>query len=179
MDAAVIILSAHQKGWWWYYALMATIGGIVGGYVTYGLARKGGKEALAKKLPRQKAEKVRNTFEKYGFWSLFVPALLPPPVPFTPFLIAAGAMKYSRKKFFIAVGAGRTIRYGALAYLGSMYSKQIFSFFHNYYQPIFWTFLTLTLAGGIVGAFFIWKRKRQRQRKALIPGNANQSPKAA
>ena len=177
MDALTVILAAHEKDWWPYYAAMAVIGAVFGGYLTYVLGRKGGKQALEKKLPREKAEKVYRTFGRYGFWSLFVPALLPPPVPFSPFLVAAGAMKYSRKRFFIAVGAGRTIRYGALAYLGSMYNKQIFGFFHKYYQPILWTFLTLTLAGGIVGAFFIWKRKRQR--KALIPGNANQSPKAA
>ena len=177
MDAAVIILSAHQKGWWWYYALMATIGGIVGGYVTYGLARKGGKEALAKKLPRQKAEKVRNTFEKYGFWSLFVPALLPPPVPFTPFLIAAGALQYSRHRFFLAVGLARTVRYSALAFLGSTYSKQIFGFFQKYYQPILWTFVALAVIGGGAAGFYAWKRKRQR--KPIIPGGTKKQPAKA
>jgi membrane protein YqaA with SNARE-associated domain len=168
MDALTVVLSAHQKDWWPYYAIMATIGGMVGGYMTYELGRKGGKEALEKKLPKRKAEKVYQTFEKYGFWGLFVPALLPPPVPFSPFLIAAGAMKYSRQKFFIAVGTARAIRYSLLAYLGSMYSKQIFGFFHHFYRPIFWTVLVLAILAGAGAGFYAWKRKREG--KPIIPG---------
>ena len=177
MDALTIILSAHQKDWWWYYALMATIGGVVGAYVTYALGRKSGKEALEKKLPKQKAEKVYQTFEKYGFWSLFVPGLLPPPVPYSPFLIAAGAMKYSRRKFLVAVGMARTIRYTALAYLGSIYSRQIFGFFHRFYKPLFWTLIGLAVVGGVAAIFWTWKRKREG--KPVIPDFKNQPAKAA
>ena len=177
MDAATIILSAHEKEWWWYYALMATIGGVVGGYVTYALGRKGGKEALEKKIPKKKAEKIYKTFEKYGFWSLFVPGLLPPPVPYSPFLIAAGAMNYSRHKFFVAVGTARAIRYGALAWLGSIYSKQIFGFFHTFYKPLFWTLIGLAVAGGVGAALWTWKRKREG--KPVIPDFKNQPAKVA
>src|SRR5260370_19636909 len=118
---------------------MAAIGSVVGGYMTYALGRKGGKEALEKKLPHEKAKRIYRTFEKYGFWTLFIPALLPPPVPFTPFLVAAGALNYPKKKFFAAVGVARAIRYFALAYLRSIYSKEFFGFFHEYYQPILFT----------------------------------------
>lgn len=162
MDALTIILSAHQKNWWPYYAIMATIGGVAGGYLTYLLAREG-EEGLEKKLPKQKAERAHRIFNKFGFWSLFVPALLPPPVPFSPFLIAAGALNYSRNKFLVAVGTARAIRYGALAYLGSRYSRQIFGFFENYYQPLLWTLLGLAVAGGIAAAVYLWKRKKEGQ----------------
>ena len=159
MDALTIILSAHQRDWWPYYAIMATIGGLVGGYATYALAREGGKEGLEKRLSKHKAEQAYKTFGRYGFWSLFVPGLLPPPVPFSPFLIAAGALNYSRRKFLIAVGTARAIRYFALAYLGSRYSRLIFGFFRDYYQPILWTFLALAVIGGIVIASYIWKKQ--------------------
>jgi len=160
MDALTIILSAHHKDWWGYYAIMATIGAVVGGYMTYALARKGGKEGLPKKLPKKKAEQVHKTFEKCGFWSLFVPALLPPPVPFSPFLIAAGALNYSPRRFLLALGTARGIRYCALAYLGSSYSRQIFGFSREYYKPILWTLLTFAVIGIIAAAIYFWKRKR-------------------
>ncbi len=82
MDALTIVLSAHQKGWWPYYAVMATLGGLIGGYATYMLGAKGGEEALEKKLRKKRAERIYNIFHRFGFWSLFVPALLPPPSPF-------------------------------------------------------------------------------------------------
>ncbi|HET9282115.1 MAG TPA: VTT domain-containing protein [Candidatus Angelobacter sp.] len=167
MDALTIILSAHQKAWWPYYAAMATIGGVVGGYTTYALGAKSGEAALEKKLPKKKAEKIYKLFNKYGFWSLFVPALLPPPVPYSPFLLAAGVLKYSKRNFFIAVGTARAIRYGLLAWLGSIYSKQIFGFFSKYYKPLFWTLIGLAVVGGIAALFWVWKRKREH--KPVIP----------
>src|ERR1700742_484739 len=167
MDALTIILSAHQKAWWPYYAVMATIGGMVGGYATYALGAKGGESALEKKLSKKKAERIQNIFQQYGFFSLFVPALLPPPVPFSPFLLVAGVMKYSKRNFFIAVGSARAIRYGLLAWLGSIYSRQIFRFFHHYYQPAFWTLLVLAVLGGIAALIWVWRRKRTG--KPVIP----------
>ena len=167
MDALTIILSAHQKAWWPYYAVMATVGGVVGGYTTYALGAKSGEAALEKKLPKKKAEKIYRLFNKYGFWSLFVPALLPPPVPYSPFLLVAGALKYSKRNFFIAVGTARAIRYGLLAWLGSIYSKQIFGFFSKYYKPLFWTLIGLAVIGGIAALFWVWKRKREH--KPVIP----------
>lgn len=167
MDALTIILSAHQKAWWPYYAAMATIGGMVGGYATYALGAKSGEAALEKKLPKKKAEKIYRLFNKYGFWSLFVPALLPPPVPYSPFLLVAGALKYSRRNFFIAVGTARAIRYGLLAWLGSMYHREIFHFFHHYYEPILWTVVALAVLGGIAALW--WTLKRKREGKPVVP----------
>jgi membrane protein YqaA with SNARE-associated domain len=167
MDALTIVLSAHQKSLWPYYAIMATIGGIVGAYVTYGLGFKSGEHALEKRVSKKKAERIYKLFKRYGFWSLFVPALLPPPVPYSPFLIVAGALKYPKRNFLVAVGLARAIRYGLLAWLGSMYSKQIFGFFHNYYRPMLWTVISLSVIGGIAALCWTWKRKREG--KSVIP----------
>lgn len=177
MDALVIILSAHQRHWWWYYATMAIIGSLVGGYAAYAVGKKSGKEALEKKIPKAKAEKIYDKFEKHGFWSLFIPALLPPPVPYSPFLIAAGALQYPRSKFFLAVGSARAIRYTALAYLGSIYSKQIFGFFHKYYKPLFWTLIGLAVLGGIAALIWTWMRKREG--KPVVPDVKDEKTKVA
>jgi membrane protein YqaA with SNARE-associated domain len=167
MDALTVILSAHQKGWWPYYASMATLGGILGGYATYALGAKSGEAALEKKLPRKKSQRIYNLFNRYGFWSLFVPALLPPPVPFSPFLLVAGALKYSRQNFLIAVGTARALRYFLLAWLGSRYSTQIFGFFRQYYPILLWTVVVVATGAGLAALVWTWRRKRQG--KPVIP----------
>src|ERR1700681_2963560 len=95
MDVLTVWLAARHREPWPYYALMATLGAVIGGYITYALARKGGKEAMERKLSRKRAAQFSNAFARWGFAAVAVPALLPPPFPFVPFLLAAGAMQYS------------------------------------------------------------------------------------
>src|SRR5215475_10673752 len=111
MDVLTIWLAARHREPWPYYAVMATLGAVIGGYITYSLARKGGQHALERKLSKRRAANVCKKFERWGFSAIALPALLPPPFPFVPFLVAAGAMQYSRRKFLGALALGRGIRY--------------------------------------------------------------------
>ena len=122
---------------------MATVGAVIGGYITYGLARKGGKEAFERKLSKRKASKVFKRFERWGFFAVAVPALLPPPFPIVPFLLAAGAMQYSRKKFVAALALGRGVRFTIVAGLGAIYGRHIVRFFSQYYKPALFTLIGL------------------------------------
>jgi membrane protein YqaA with SNARE-associated domain len=127
MDAMTIVLSAHQRPWWPYYAVMATVGSVVGAYVTYRISRKQGDKALHNRVSARNAKWVTETFEKWGFGAIALPALLPPPMPMVPFVIAAGALQYSTRKFLLAMTLGRIVRYCILAYLGAVYGRKIFA----------------------------------------------------
>lgn len=164
LDALTIILAGSKHEWWPYYAVMATIGSVLGGYLTFRIGRKGGKESLEKKLSKKRLDKVFRTFEKGGWEAIVIPALLPPPVPLVPFVLAAGALDYPTRKFLIALTVGRGIRFGIVAYLASIYGKEIFGFFHNYYMPILWSFVGLVVVGSIGAAiYFVRKRRQNRQ----------------
>ena len=160
MDALTIVLAASRKELWWYYAIFATIGSLVGGYLTYRLGVKGGKETLEKKVSKKRAEKVYRIFERYGFWSVVVGAMSPPPVPIVPFLIAAGAMKYPKRKFFAALTLGRGVRYTIVAYLGAIYGRHVFSWLGRYYRPVLYTLIGLGVVGGLV-AWYYWRRYKR------------------
>jgi membrane protein YqaA with SNARE-associated domain len=136
MDVATILLSARQAQLWFYYCLMATAGSVLGGFLTYRLARKGGKEALERKFPRRKADKIYKTFERWGFSAIAIPALLTPPIPMVPFLFAAGALQYPVKKFLVALTLGRVARYAILAYLGARYGRQILALVTKHVNPV-------------------------------------------
>ena len=164
MDVLTIYLAARHRQTWAYYALMATLGAVIGGYVTYALARKGGKQAMERKLSKRTAAKVYATFERWGFWAVAVPALLPPPVPFVPFLIAAGALQYSREKFLGALTLGRLVRYSIVAGLGALYGTHIVRFFSRYYKPALTILIGLAFLGGVLTLiqYFRWKKSSSR-----------------
>jgi membrane protein DedA with SNARE-associated domain len=167
MDALTLVLSAHQPSLWPYYAFMATLGTVLGANVSYSLGRKGGREALEKRISHRRVEKIYAAFGKHGFWSVFIPALLPPPMPLMPFLLAAGALRYPRKKFVAVIIAARGIRYFPLAYLGSSYSTQIFGFLSSYYKHILWTIFAVGTLGAIAAAVYLRRRRRAGAESAL------------
>src|SRR5579885_698279 len=127
MDVFVILLAAHHRPWWPYYAFMATVGAVIGGYLTYRLAEKGGEETLEKKIGKRRAQKVYEKFQKKGrgFGTVVVGSILPPPFPIVPVLMAAGVLQYPRKKFLAALTVGRGIRFFGVAYIGHLYGESI------------------------------------------------------
>jgi len=150
MDVLTIWLAARHREPWPYYAAMATVGAVIGGYITYALARKGGKEAMERKLSKKRAEQFSGAFARWGFAAVAVPALLPPPFPFVPFLIAAGAMQYSRQKFLGALALGRGLRYTITAFLGFHYGRHILRFFSRYYKPALSILIGLAVLGAVL-----------------------------
>ena len=80
------------------------------------------KATLEKKvLPKIKT--VYALFERWEFVLVAVPAILPPPFPITPMLLAAGAMQYPTREISGRVDGGRSIRFAILAYLGAHYGR--------------------------------------------------------
>lgn len=163
MDAATILLAAAHREPWWYYAMMATVGSLIGGYLTYRLGVKGGEETLHRKFSKRRADQVSRIFQRFGFWSIAGNAVIPPPMPIVPILIAAGALQYPRNKFLCALAAGRGARYLLLAYLGHIYGRSILHWLSKYYQPLLYGLIGLAALGSLIGIYFWWRSKHKGQ----------------
>ncbi len=174
VDVLTIWLAAHHREPWPYYAFMATIGAVLGGYITYGLARKGGKETLERKLSKRTAASVHKGFERWGFYAVAVPAVLPPPFPIVPFLLAAGALEYPSKKFLAALTLGRAVRYTILASLGARYGGRIVTFFAHNYKPTLAILIGLAVLGAVTSLISYY-----RHRPAKNAPGASQHPRVA
>src|SRR5271165_4315937 len=168
-DVVTILLAAHHREPWVYYAIMATAGAVLGGYITYRMARKGGKETLEKRFSPRKVKKVYAIFERWGFAAVAIPAILPPPFPIVPMLLAAGALQYPTRKFLTALAIGRGIRYSILAYLGYRYGRHIVKFFALYYWPVLIALIAFSVAGGLYGLFEYKRRQKGENPKISSP----------
>ena len=172
-DVVTILLAAHHRTLWVYYALMATAGAVLGGYLTYRMARKGGKETLEKRFSKKKTDKIYAIFSRWGFAAVAIPAMLPPPFPIVPMLLAAGAMQYSTGKFLTALAVGRGIRYTILAYLGFHYGRHIVRLFALYYWPVLIILTAFSVLGALFGLFEYKRRQKanapETPRSRLLP----------
>jgi len=175
VDVITIWFAVHHHKYWYYYSAMATVGALVGGYLTYGLARKGGKQALARRIGPQKTKSAVTRCEKWGFWSVFVPAMLPPPFPFVPFLFAAGALQYPKKKFLGALALGRGLRYFILGALGIIYGRQFLRFFNRYTKQTFYALLAMAVIACVL-ALISYYRYRNQHPSGDVPLHARKQP---
>jgi membrane protein YqaA with SNARE-associated domain len=161
MDVLTIFLSARREALWLYYALMATVGSVMGGFITYRLARKGGKETLTRRFSPVMLSKAYRIFERWGLGAIAIPAMLPPPVPMFPFLFAAGTMQYPLKKFLFALTLGRTVRYTLLAFMAARYGRQILAFIALHGHPVVLIVIGLVAIAAVI-LFIVLAGKRQK-----------------
>ena len=176
MDVLTIWFAVHHRSIWYYYAAMATLGAVIGGYLTYQLARKGGRGMLERRIGPKRTKAVWARFERWGFWSVFVPALLPPPFPFVPFLLAAGALQYPRKKFLAALTTGRTARYMLLGILGTIYGRHFLRFFNKYTKQTFYALLAMAVIAGILALASYLRFRHQSSASGIVPLGARKQP---
>src|SRR6185437_5749550 len=105
--------------------LAATAGSAVGGYLSYQVGHAGGMQFLEKHVPARIFKRVCNWMNHHAILSVALPAVLPPPMPLSPFVLAAGALKMSKKKFLIAFTVSRGIRHSAAAAIGVYYGPSV------------------------------------------------------
>lgn len=169
LDVVTMILTARERALWPYYALMATIGSVWGGYLTYRLAGSEGERKLAPRISERTMKKVEAVFSKWGFGAIAIPALFPPPMPMVPFVIAAGAARYSRKNFLIAFSLGRSTRFVILAYLSAHYGRSIIRSIAAHGRSFLWLGLGLLLLAGVISIALHIRERSTHPRGAVSP----------
>ena len=125
VDVLVITLSAAEPSYMGLYVTTATLGSVAGCLFLYGLARAGGHTFLEKRVGHERAQKIRQGFERHEFLTVMVPAILPPPTPLKAFVIVAGAVEVPVAKFTLALLLGRAFRYSVEAWLGVRYGAAV------------------------------------------------------
>lgn len=126
-DLLVIEESVQNHARMPYYAAMATLGSLAGCIWLYLIAKKSG-EALYRRKSGALAERIRGWVSQNAFLSAFVPALLPPPLPFKAFVLAEGVFQVPLRTFVLAMLLGRGLRYFVEGILAVRYGDQATTF---------------------------------------------------
>jgi membrane protein DedA with SNARE-associated domain len=160
VDALLLTVSVLRPELAYLSAAAAIGGSLIGSWFLFALARKGGEAYLNRHTITPRGRKLRDWFQHYGLITVFIPALLPIPLPLKIPVLCAGALGVSRRMFLGVLAAARIPRYFGLAWLGRQLGDDAGAWLkaHAWHIVIFALVLFVLLFG------LVWWKDRQRPR---------------
>jgi membrane protein YqaA with SNARE-associated domain len=166
IDFAVIILAARNPHLFWLYAILATIGSIIGAMVTFWIGRKVGEHGLTRLIKPARLERVRRRVAHHAGVGVAALAIIPPPFPFTGFVLASGALGSHASTFFTTLAAVRAVRFLAEAGLAAIYGRGILSWMQStVFEVIVGTLIVLAIVGTVVSGIAVVRSTRRPARR--------------
>jgi undecaprenyl-diphosphatase len=177
IDFAVIILAARKPELFWLYGVLATIGSVLGAMVTFWIGRKVGEHGLTFLIKPSRLERVRNRVSRKAGVSVAALGIIPPPFPFTAFVLASGAFGGHAWTFFTTLAGVRVVRFLAEAGLAAIYGRRILSWMQStVFQVIIGVLIALAIAGTIVSGIAVFRSTRKSRRQERDQRAAGPAP---
>jgi membrane protein YqaA with SNARE-associated domain len=155
--------SREGRPWMIVFAvLLASAGSALGSMVPYWIGRKGGEPLLLKKISHQRLEQLRDRYESWEFFSVMVPAMLPPPTPMKLIILAAGAFEMRPSVFALAIFLGRMLRFSLLSWIVVQYGAEmlrVIGFVVRQHLP--WLLASLAILGVLVWVMLSTRRTKE------------------
>src|SRR3954468_7449040 len=114
-----------------FFPLFASTGSVLGCLLLYTILQRGGLAVLHRRFKLEHVQRVESAYARFGIFSLAIPALLPPPMPFKIFVATAGALQFPRRKFLLTILIARSLRYYTEGILAVFYGQRVLQFLLN------------------------------------------------
>jgi membrane protein YqaA with SNARE-associated domain len=169
-DIMLIVYAAAHENMFLLVAV-ATLGSALGGLISHAVGQAGGMGFLHKHVPPKLLARVTRWMEQHAILAVSLPAILPPPMPLSAFVLVAGAVKMSRKKFMWAFTVSRLVRHALAVWLGVHYGRDVLrlwaQFSAKWGMPIMIVLWVVILAATAWG---MWKLYKTSKTMHLKPG---------
>lgn len=153
----LIALMAARAHAWLLLTCVSTVGSVLGGASCYYVGKLSGIHVVEKRVPPKYFKRITSWVEEHAYAAVAIPAVLPPPFPLIPFVMAAGALKMPPKKFYVAFTLSRFVRHALFALLGIRFApqlKKLWPLLESRYAVaaliVFWILVVAMVAYGIV-----------------------------
>jgi membrane protein YqaA with SNARE-associated domain len=163
-DLLVIALTANHHERMAYYAAMAIVGSVAGVAITDWVSRKGGKKGIEGDGKTRRVRYIERKVHENAGMALAFAALMPPPFPFTPFIIVASALQYPRKKLLGIVATCRALRFVIEGSLALYFGGRIIRMGQN--PSVQWSIIVLVVISLVGSTFSIWNWIRKSRTQA-------------
>ena len=142
------------------YVALASLGSALGSIPLYLIGYLGGEKVLRKRISEERFEKIHESFDHHEFWALMFPGMLPPPMPFKIFVLAAAVFEMRFTHFLAAIFLGRCVRFGILAALVLWFGPQFVQMAPVLVKEHLWTVIGGVILAGVVVWLVLRKKKR-------------------
>ena len=160
LDAYLVFLAVRDPAGAYRYAAIGTAGSILGNVALFLVARRGGKRFMERAEPGR-GHRFRNWFQRFGLATVFVPALMPIPMPLKFFVICAGALRTRFVSFLLVIALARFPRYFGEAWLGIRLGQGSTTFLKQHV----WHFVLASAALFVLCCLLVLASERWRRRR--------------
>ena len=178
-DIMLVVYAASHLNVFLLIAL-TTVGSALGGFLSHAVGQAGGMAFLERTVPARILGRATSWMESHSILAIALPAILPPPVPLSPFVLAAGALHMSRRKFMTAFTLSRFARHCIAVWLGVRYGRSVLAlwgrFSDRWGTTILSAFWAITLVFTTLG---IWKLVRVSRELKLQRTSKEGAPAAS
>ena len=161
VDAVVALYVYRNHQHLLFYVLLASLGSTLGSIPLYLVGYEGGEIVLRKRISEERFLRIHRSFERHEFWALMFPGMLPPPIPFKIFVLAAAVFEMKFRDFLAAIFAGRFVRFLAEGLLTLYFGPQILDLLGKVFRRHFYWVL-----GTVVVGVVVWLVLRSRSKQA-------------
>jgi membrane protein YqaA with SNARE-associated domain len=162
IDFALIVVAARHPELFWVHALAATTGSLIGAGLTYWLGHTIGEHGLARWVGPSRLERVRDRVSRSAAHGIAALAIIPPPFPFTAFVLTSGALSLDPWRFFLTLAGVRLLRFGIEAAAAARYGRRILAWMDStVFEVAVAVFIALALVGTTVSAIAAWRGARR------------------
>lgn len=159
----LVVLLAAQRHAWLVVTLIATAGSVAGAVGSYNTGLVGGVALVDRYVPRRFRDRIRHWSEEHALLSVALPAILPPPAPLMPFLIAAGAFRMPKTRYYASFAASRFVRHALFAWLGVRYGRHIMPVYLRFADRYGWILLVVVWGSVVFGMGYAILKLRGRK----------------
>ena len=161
IDFVVVILSARRPELFWLYAVIATVGSVIGAAGTFWLGRKVGEVGLSRLIRPSRLKRIERRVSHNAAVSVGALAIIPPPFPFTAFVLTSGALRADPWAFLMTLAGVRLLRFSIESALAARYGHRILRWMQSTtFEIVIGVLVVLAVAGTLVSAFTIWRGSR-------------------
>jgi membrane protein YqaA with SNARE-associated domain len=178
IDFVIILLAARKPEWFWLYAILATAGSVLGSALTFWVGSKIGEVGLQRFIKPSRLKRVQERVGRSAAVTVGALAIIPPPFPFTAFVLTSGAAKVNAWTLLVTLAGVRALRFGVESALAAHYGRGIIAWMKSpTFTLVVGVMTGMAIIGTLISAVAMYRSTRHERKGS--PGQIENRRRAA